>query len=377
MELSLEDSLCLNVMLAAGVRAIRIDESALTLYGLTDKGEASVKLHPTGKNEQYLRLVRETLSEHALDSPGGFPVYLRRWTRMGQNLGENLDKLLLLGEPEAVVSVAYSPKITNDLARDAWWAMPTADNARRMLERECVVAGSMGKVLAEYLVEHLPFETDPHQIINTVRIVLQPGLLNEASRLSLWNKTKHNNAYYVGFLERTPDDLPKPLPSRADWAKVHTTLAPLANAGNPYAILLLRALSGPGQTFLHISDEVMQQPATQDVVRALFNAIGGYFASVQLIAPEREATLESVLNEAQALLDNSTSNPALQATLAATPALHAEIRAMLVLSGCSQSVTAPILNRTTAVGTLMRRKLEPVTSVVRQHMHALRGIKAS
>lgn len=371
MELSLEDSLCLNVMLAAGVRAIRIDESALALYGLTDKGEASVKLHPTGKNEQYLKLVRETLSEHALDSPGGFPVYLRRWTRMGQNLGENLDKLLLLGEPEAVISVAYSPKITNDLARDAWWAMPTADNARRMLERECVAKGSMGKVLAEYLVENLPFEPDPHQIINTVRIVLQPGLLNEESRLSLWNKTKHNNAYYVGFLECTPDNLLNPASPRADWETLRHNLAALIEAGNPYATLLVRVLSGQGQTFLRIAEEVMQQPATQDVVRALFNAISGYFAPVRLLATERDATLEIVLNEARALLDNNENNPPLQAVLAAIPGLHAEIQAMLVLSGCSQSVTAPILNRTTAVGTLMRRKLEPVTSVVREYMSAL------
>jgi hypothetical protein len=371
MELSLEDSLCLNVMLATDVRAIRIDEPALTIYGLTDKGEATVKLHPVGRKEQYLKLVRETLSEHALDSPGGYPVYLRRWTRMGQNLGENLDKLLLLGEPEAVISVAYSPKITNELARDAWWVMPTADNARRMLERPCVVEGSMGKVLAEYLVEHLPFETDPHQIINSVRIVLQPGLLDEESRLSLWHKTKHNNAYYVGFLECVPDNLPNPASPRADWITVRNTLAALIEDGNPYARLLERILSGQGQTFLRISEEVMLQPSTQDVVRALFNAMAGYFSAIQHIDPAREANLETVLSESQDLLDNASGNPALQAVLAVAPTLRAEIQTMLVLSACNQAITAPILNRTTAVGTLMRRKLEPITSVVHKHMSAL------
>lgn len=376
MELSLEDSLCLNVMLAAGVRAIRIDESALTIYGLTDKGEASVKLHPTGKNEPYLKLVKETLSEHALDSPGGYPVYLRRWTRMGQNLGENLDKLLLLGEPEAVISVAYSPKISNELAHDAWWAMPCADNARRMLEREAVLQGSMGPVLAAFLVEHLPFETEAHQIIDTVRLVLQPGLLTEETRQSLWNKTKHNNAYYVGFLERSPDDLPNPVAPRADWAAVRDALAPLIEAGNPYAKLLVRILSAQGQTFLRISEEVMLQPANQDVVRALFNALAGYFSAIRHIDPVRDATLETVLSESAVLLESAASPPALQSILNAAPALRAEIQAMLMLSGCRQSVTAPILNRTTAVGTLMRRKLEPVTSIVRQHMNVLHGISA-
>lgn len=368
MELSLEDSLCLNVMLAAGVRAVRIDESALTVYGLTAKGEASVKLHPSGRAEQYLKLVRETLSEHALDSPGGYPVYLRRWTRMGQNLGEHIDRLLLLGEPEAVVSVAYSPMITDDLAHDTWWAMPTADNARRMLERECVIQGRMGKILAEYLVEHLPFETDPHQIIDTVRLVLQPGLLEEAGRLSLWNKARHNNAYYVGFLEQNPDDLPNPLPARADWETLHSRLAPLSAAGNRYATILSRVLSSHGQTFLHVTEEVMQQPDTQDVVRALFNAIASYFAAVQ--PASREHTLESARQEALTLLNNADED--LQAVLAAAPVLKNELGAILMLARCSASVAAPILNRTTAIGTLMRRKLEPVTSVMRQQMALLR-----
>ena len=43
MELSSEDAFCLNVMLAAGVQAIRIDTSHMTVYGLTEKGEASVR----------------------------------------------------------------------------------------------------------------------------------------------------------------------------------------------------------------------------------------------------------------------------------------------------------------------------------------------
>jgi hypothetical protein len=131
MELSSEDALRLNVLLSNPVKAIRIDENALMLYALAERGEARVALHATGRKEQYLRLVRETLSAHALGSPGGYPLYIQRWTRMGQNLGDNIDKLLLLGEEEAGVSVAYSPKLTDEMARRAWWAMPVADNARR------------------------------------------------------------------------------------------------------------------------------------------------------------------------------------------------------------------------------------------------------
>ena len=44
------------------------------------------------------------LSNHALSSPGGYPVFLQRWTRMGQAKDAQLEKLLLLGESEAVVA---------------------------------------------------------------------------------------------------------------------------------------------------------------------------------------------------------------------------------------------------------------------------------
>jgi len=64
---------------------------------------------------------------------------------MGQNSGENIDKLLLLGDVEAVVSVAYSPKLTDELARRAWWCVQSGDNARRMLERPAVSQGKMGR----------------------------------------------------------------------------------------------------------------------------------------------------------------------------------------------------------------------------------------
>ncbi|MGD8614944.1 MAG: sulfur reduction protein DsrS, partial [Gammaproteobacteria bacterium] len=153
MDLSSEDSLRLNVLLANPLQAVRIDESSMTVHALSDQGEASVKLNPRGRDDQYLKRVRELLSSQVLGSPGGYPVFLRRWTRMGQARDNSLEQLLLLGEPEAVVAVVHANGLTDEIARRAWWAMPVADNARRMLERECVVRGTMGPVLAEYLVE--------------------------------------------------------------------------------------------------------------------------------------------------------------------------------------------------------------------------------
>ena len=82
MELSSEDSLRLNVMIA-NAEAVRIDENALIVYGLNGEREMKVQLNPNSRSDKYLMAVREMLSAAVLDSPGGYPVFLRRWTRMG------------------------------------------------------------------------------------------------------------------------------------------------------------------------------------------------------------------------------------------------------------------------------------------------------
>lgn len=371
-QISSEDALRLNVLLAGEIQAIRIDETSMTVHALSERGEATVKLHPTARNDQYLRLVRELLAGHAIGSPGGYPVYLQRWTRMGQARDKGLDRLLLLGEPEAVVSVAYSNGLTDELARRAWWAMPVADNARRMLERKSVVEGKMGTVLADFLIEHLPFENDPHIIIDTVRIILQPGLTEAAARQRLWNRGRSDNAYYVGFLERMPDDLPEPLAARNDWAALQAGMSALLAKGNPYAVQLVRVLSGPGQRFLATADEVLRRPADQDVVIALLNTLATYFSSVRPVACST-CTVEAVLAQTEMLCAGHNRPAALGEIMEAVPELAGELRAMLTLSRMNGEMAQPILNRTTAVGTLMRKKLEPVSLPILQQIAVLKG----
>ena len=368
-ELSPEDELRLNVMMAGDIQAVRIDEAAMIVHGLSSRGEASIKLHPAGRSEQYLRRVRELLAGIATGSPGGYPVYLHGWTRMGQAREKGLDCLLLLGEEEAVVSVAYSNGLTDELARRAWWAMPVADNARRMLERDCVVQGKMGRVLAAYLVEYLPFETNPHTILDTVRLLLQPGLIDEEVRLKLWNRGAMDNAYHVGFLERMPDDLPMEVSPREDWNALNSRLAQFAD--DPYAVQLERVLSAKGQAFLQTSEAMLRYPADRDVVNALLNALAAYF--LPLLQPSccGADTLEAMLENVDAFCRDpeSTAGKFLQSM----PEYAKEVRAMLVLSCMNSEVAAPILSRTTAGGTLMRQKLEPVTTPILQQIAVLRG----
>ena len=154
MNLSNEDNLRLNILLHQELQAVRIDESKMIVYGLTEKGEAKVPLNANCKDEAYIKQVKELISTHVLGSPGGYPIFLRRWTRMGQSrTHESLERLLLLGESEAIVAVVNADEVTNEIARRSWWAMPTAANARCLLRHIDVVEGDMGKELAGFLVE--------------------------------------------------------------------------------------------------------------------------------------------------------------------------------------------------------------------------------
>ena len=243
MELSAEDALRLNVLLANDPLAIRINESSMTLYGLLDTGEVRVDLNPNIADEKYLKLVRSLLSERALGSPAGYPLYLQRWTRMGRMRDESLHALLKLGDPTAVFAVVCAEGLTDELARRAWWAAEEAENARRMLQTEAVVNGETGKLLARYLIEYLPFETETEKMIDSVSAALQPGLLREEDRLGLWKKASRKLPYLVGFISSTPDDLPGRLAARHDYERVRPLLAELAQQGNQAALLLDRSLN--------------------------------------------------------------------------------------------------------------------------------------
>lgn len=368
LELSPEDSLRLNV-LVRNVEAVRIDERTLTVYGLSARGEAKVQLNPTGRPESYLKAVREFLSTAALGSPSGYPVHLNRWTRMGQARDTNLARLLMLGEPEAVTAVVCAPGLTDELARRAWWADPVSETARRMLARECVVAGSMGKVLAEFLVEHLPFETEARVMIDTVRLVLQPGLVSAETRRRLWDKGATHEAYRIGFLQADPDNLPDPLPARADAAGLEAVLGALAGRGNPLAVLLRRVLGAGGQSFLATAARVLHKPGEQDAVVALLNVLSGYFRPVRHTEAASQDAAAIVAEAEQAAAGELPA----QELLAALPGLRGEVVAMYALARMDEAIVTPIFARSSASGSLMRRKIEPVIRPVLEQIAVLRG----
>ncbi|ODV09476.1 MAG: hypothetical protein ABT20_10705 [Rubrivivax sp. SCN 70-15] len=330
-DLAAEDELRLAVLLAGDVHAVRIDEGALQLHALTARGEARIALHPTGRPERYLMQLRERLAGHAMGSPGGYPVHLRRWTRSGHASPKSLQALLCLGEPEAVTAVALSAELTDELARRVWWAQPGADIARYMLGHTGVRGGTMGPTLAQYLVEHLPFEEDADAAMQSVTAIAAAGLLDEATRQRLWRAAQNRPHYLIGWLEHASQTLP-PAPARE-------LLPAWRDAADPWAGALQRWASAQGQGTLRALALALDKPPTHEAVYRVLDVTGTLFAPAPDAAPP--------------------------------PGLAAEAAALAALARASRRDAEPILARTSAVGPLMRRHLEPVLAPLRAGLRVL------
>lgn len=367
MDLSAEDNLRLNVLLAQKPHAVRIDESKMVVFALTDKGEAKVPLNPNCKDEKYIKQVKAVLSTHVMGSPGGYPVFLKRWTRMGQARDESLSQMLMLGEEEAVVAAVHAPGLTDELAERAWWAMPTAENARRMLEKEAVVMGKTGPVLAEFLIEFLPFEEEQRAMIESVRLVLQPGLISQEAKQKLWKRARTKRSLYVGFMHTVPEALPEAAVPHPMYDDVGLKLKLLLDAGNRYADMIVRTFSDRGQCFINTAVTALKKPTDQEVVESLLDAIAAFFVQVR---PNEftEGDIGAIAEEAQHRCD---TDEAIRQVLQQFPELRPAIRAMLILSCLSVELVNPIFARTDAIGTMMRKKIQPITDPIFEQLAVL------
>lgn len=390
MPLSNEDSLRLNVLLAQKVSAIRIDEGKLIVYALTEKGEAKIQLSPTSRNDKYIKEVKDFLSSKALGAPGGFPMFISRWNRMGDLRNNNLNKLLLLGEEEAIAAVVNNRELTADLAKSAWWAVQSADNARSMLANKAVAQADIGTELATFLIEFLPFEEDPLKMLISARLVLQPGLISDEEVMKLWKKAKSKNTLYVGFLEIRPDDIPEPVAAHSRFHEIKQTLSDFLAVGNPYAIMMCKLLSAQGQTFLKTAEAAFKRPPNYDVAGALIESVRRYcFVDHPEAGQSRQAyelglnlegNIQTDINAIIALANDIYheenelySSDELKTVQSVIPDWADHLQAILCLARTSQTVLAPTIAKSTAVGSLMRKKLKPVFDPILMNLRVLQG----
>ena len=371
MQLSNEDNLRLNVLLAQSLKAIRINEASMTIFALTDKGEAKVQLNPTTRDEQYLRWVRELISLKITGSPGGYPVFLRSWTRMG-HADNTLEHMLLLGEPEAIVAMVHASTLTLEQGECAWWANPTLEVARRLLHYPEVVDSELGQELATYLLEFLPFEEEQKNIVKSVQLCLQGSLTTTEQRESLWKRAKRKNPYYVGFLY-SKKNIPIVKEAHPELTAIKLSLANLIKEDNPYAIHLCGLLTEEGQKWLYVLKESMRKPVDQDVVIALFIYIDHNFT---LPFPERLGVRDVQIacdRSAELCEDRGTECPEeLQKVLSQIKKEHLPLlEATLMLAQLGEDTLIPIFAGNDSVGSVMRRKLEPLTTPILERVERL------
>ncbi len=362
MTLSPEDNLRLNVLLANDLQAIRIDESKMILYGLSEKSEAKIHLHPNCRHEKYLRQIREVIADYLRNSSGVYPVYLRNWGQMGETQDENLAQWLMLGE--AVVAVANASGLTPELARRVWWAMPSTINARSMIKNPNLIISNFGKELAQHIIDYLPFEEEQIDIIESVRLVLQDNLISEEVCQKLWNRTKNTNSYLIGFLWTRPDDLPIQIDEHVDFQNINIKLASLLE--NDIVIQLIKITSTTGQSFLHVFEQILHKPNDQEVVNILFDVVTNYFSKIHPPEYSDNMTIDDLLEQAEKTCDSAKE------ILTLLPKSRKAIKA-LVLSGLNYSISRPVFSKTTAIGSLMRKKLLPVTEPIFEQINILQN----
>jgi hypothetical protein len=317
-------------------------------------------------------------------------MFISSWNRMGDLRNSSLDKLLLLGEEEAVVAVVNNKSITAEIAKSAWWAVQSAENARSMLANKAVVQSEIGTELANFLIEFLPFEEEPMDMLISTRLVLQAGLISEDDVLKLWKKAKSKATLYVGFLDVRADEIPDAIAEHGQYQGVSEQLSELIEVGNLYAVMLCKLLSTQGQTFLKTAETAFKRPPNYDVVGALIESIRKYTFVAQSEAGQNQQQYEFGLNlqgEPQTNIDaitalsndiineenNISCSEQLKAVLNAVPELASELQAILFLSRTSQTVLAPTIATSNAVGSLMRKKLKPVFDPILMNLRLLQA----
>jgi hypothetical protein len=332
MTLNVEDILKINVLIATS-NAIRIDVYKLSVVGLNAQNkEQSINLQPTGDSDTYLQEVKKLLVTQVLGAMGGYPSYLKRWSRMGQVESSNLASLLKLGEVEAVVAVANAKNLDKDLLKRTWWCATNTDNqaeiGRFLLNKSFVLGTQTGKDISAYLLEFLPFITDTEQLIDTTSLVLQKDLITPILKQKLWQQGQRKTAILVGFLERLPNHLPN-----IDNTPTKTFSHEFLQIVNDVR----------GQIFLKTVAHILKKINQEYVLYRTLEVLGRYMAHPLISHKDSIGALQA---QTEAFKDNEA------------------LQARLLLAGVGENLVVSTISAHNLTGSAIRKKLAPVLTPI-------------
>jgi len=339
-----EDILKLNVLIATSI-AIRIDTYKLVVVGLNAQfKEQTIELKPSGDSAAYIKDVKKLLVTQVLGAMGGYPSYLKRWSRMGQVESSNLASLLKLGEVEAVVAVANSTNLDDQLLKLTWWCATNTDNqaeiGRFLLTKEFVIQTQTGRDVAQYLLEFLPFINETEQLIDTTSLVLQGDLIDQKSKDKLWKQGRRKTAFLVGFVERMQGHLPNEFKIQSPNYE-HPDLQIINN--DQVQIFL--------STLAHILKKINQEYVLYRALEVL-----GQYISHEKITPQ--SSLDKINIQIKSLNLNSSAE-------------QEQLNARLLLAGVNERLVVSTISAHNLTGSAIRKKLAPVLEPIQKALAVL------
>ena len=207
--------------------------------------------------------------------------------------------------------------------------------------------------------------------METVRLVLQSNLVSAEVKQELWKKARRKSAMYVGFLSTLPNSLPGDAYPHQQFAQLDDGLMALAGKDNELAGLLHQVLSAQGQLWLDTLGKILEKPGNQDVVNWTLDVIAGYF-NAAAAETRLDYTIEQLMDEAAAWVDSGSDERVLS-ILAEFPRLKPQLQALRVLSGAGYNMVRPVFCKSTAIGSLMRRQLQPILVPLKQQTDCLQA----
>jgi hypothetical protein len=133
--------------------------------------------------------------------------------------------------------------------------------------------------------------------------------------------------------------------------------------------MIVRVFSDRGQCFINTAVEALKKPADQEVVESLLDAIAAYFSMVKPVNFAID-DIDSIIQQADQLC---RSDEEIRAVVEQLPQLEPAIRATIILSCLSVKLVNPIFARSDAIGTMMRKKIQPVTTPVFEQLAVLQA----